>query len=69
MFAPEFVSIPKLRLKKKEQAAELQLLPQLKFAFDILTVSLQGKYTILANVVTKDDDKITCLTATVHFGR
>ncbi|GAM88285.1 hypothetical protein ANO11243_063180 [Dothideomycetidae sp. 11243] len=28
-----------------------------------------GKYTVLADVVTKDDDKITCLTATVTFSR
>jgi len=28
-----------------------------------------GKYTVLADVVTKDDDKITCLTATVVFAR
>jgi len=27
-----------------------------------------GKYTVLADVYTKDDDKITCLTATVIFG-
>ena len=33
-----------------------------------LIVLLQGKYTILANVYTKDGDKVTCLTATVHFG-
>ncbi|QIW99978.1 hypothetical protein AMS68_005496 [Peltaster fructicola] len=26
-----------------------------------------GKYTVLADVVTKDDDKITCLKATVEF--
>jgi len=28
-----------------------------------------GKYTVLADVVTKDDKKITCLTATVEFHR
>jgi len=28
-----------------------------------------GKYTVLADVYTKDDDKITCLTATVIFKR
>jgi len=28
-----------------------------------------GKYTVLADVVSKDDDKITCLTATVTFSR
>ncbi|KAK5138102.1 Phosphatidylglycerol/phosphatidylinositol transfer protein [Meristemomyces frigidus] len=28
-----------------------------------------GKYTVLADVVTKDDEKITCLTATVEFKR
>ncbi|KAL9595611.1 MAG: hypothetical protein Q9219_006348 [cf. Caloplaca sp. 3 TL-2023] len=26
-----------------------------------------GKYTVLADVYTKDDEKITCLMATVHF--
>ncbi|KAI4176747.1 MAG: hypothetical protein LQ343_000840 [Gyalolechia ehrenbergii] len=26
-----------------------------------------GKYTVLADVYTKDDEKITCLQATVHF--
>jgi hypothetical protein len=30
---------------------------------------LQGKYTVQADVFTKDDDHITCLTATVFFGR
>jgi hypothetical protein len=29
----------------------------------------QGKYTVLADVYTKDGDKITCLTATVWFHR
>jgi len=28
-----------------------------------------GKYTVLADVYTKDGDKITCLTATVQFSR
>ena len=28
-----------------------------------------GKYTVLADVKTKDDKKITCLTATVEFHR
>ncbi|WPG99652.1 Hypothetical protein R9X50_00247100 [Acrodontium crateriforme] len=28
-----------------------------------------GKYTVVADVVTKDDEKITCLTATVEFHR
>ncbi|TKX26541.1 phosphatidylglycerol/phosphatidylinositol transfer protein [Elsinoe australis] len=28
-----------------------------------------GKYTVLADVVTKDEEKITCLTATVVFKR
>lgn len=28
-----------------------------------------GKYTVLADVYTKDKDKITCLTATVEFHR
>jgi hypothetical protein len=28
-----------------------------------------GKYTVLADVLTKDDKKITCLTATVEFHR
>jgi len=28
-----------------------------------------GKYTVLADVVTKDEHKITCLTATVTFAR
>ena len=28
-----------------------------------------GKYTVLADVTTKDDKKITCLTATVEFHR
>ncbi|KAF2226200.1 phosphatidylglycerol/phosphatidylinositol transfer protein precursor [Elsinoe ampelina] len=28
-----------------------------------------GKYTVLADVVTKDEEKITCLTATVTFSR
>ncbi|KXS98866.1 hypothetical protein AC578_10837 [Pseudocercospora eumusae] len=28
-----------------------------------------GKYTVLADVRTKDDDRITCLTATVQFSR
>lgn len=27
----------------------------------------QGKYTVLADVYTKDDEKITCLQATVTF--
>jgi hypothetical protein len=30
---------------------------------------MQGKYTVKADVYTKDDDHITCLTATVVFGR
>lgn len=29
---------------------------------------LQGKYTVLADVFTKDDEHITCLTAAVSFG-
>lgn len=28
-----------------------------------------GKYTVLADVFTKDNDKITCLTATIQFHR
>lgn len=28
-----------------------------------------GKYSVIADVVTKDDDKVTCLTATVEFKR
>lgn len=28
-----------------------------------------GKYTVLADVKTKDDKKVTCLTATVEFHR
>jgi len=28
-----------------------------------------GKYTVLADVTTKDDKKITCLSATVEFHR
>lgn len=28
-----------------------------------------GKYTVLADVMTKDEDKVTCLTATVTFTR
>ena len=28
-----------------------------------------GKYTVLADVVTKDEKKVTCLTATVTFSR
>jgi hypothetical protein len=28
-----------------------------------------GKYTVLADVLTKDEKKITCLTATVEFSR
>lgn len=28
-----------------------------------------GKYTVVADVYTKDDEKITCLTATVEFKR
>jgi hypothetical protein len=28
-----------------------------------------GKYTVLADVYTKDNEKITCLTATVWFHR
>lgn len=30
---------------------------------------MQGKYTVLADVFTKDNDKITCLTATIQFHR
>lgn len=30
---------------------------------------VQGKYTVLADVFTKDSKKITCLTATVQFHR
>jgi hypothetical protein len=29
---------------------------------------MQGKYTVLADVYTKDDKPITCLTAQVVFG-
>jgi hypothetical protein len=29
----------------------------------------QGKYTVQADVYSKDDEHITCLTATVFFGR
>lgn len=28
-----------------------------------------GKYSVVADVVTEDDDKVTCLTATVEFKR
>ena len=28
---------------------------------------LKGKYTVLADVYTKDDAKVICLEATVHF--
>lgn len=28
---------------------------------------LQGKYTVLADVYTKDNEKVTCLQAEVHF--
>lgn len=34
----------------------------------LLTATPQGKYTVLADVYTKDDKPITCLTATVVFG-
>lgn len=37
--------------------------------FDCLTNSVQGKYTVLADVFTADDVQITCLTATVAFSR
>jgi hypothetical protein len=30
---------------------------------------LQGKYTVRADVYSADDEHITCLTATVVFGR
>jgi hypothetical protein len=30
---------------------------------------MQGKYTVQADVFTKDGDHITCLTATVFFGK
>lgn len=30
---------------------------------------MQGKYIVQADVYTKDDEHITCLTATVVFGR
>jgi hypothetical protein len=30
---------------------------------------MQGRYTVLADVFTKDGEKITCLTATVAFHR
>ena len=30
---------------------------------------LQGKYTVLADVYSKDNEKITCLTASVIFRR
>lgn len=32
-----------------------------------MTLYQQGKYTVLADVYTKDDEPITCLTATVVF--
>lgn len=35
----------------------------------MLIVSLQGKYTVLADVYDKDQKKITCLTASVVFKR
>lgn len=35
----------------------------------ILTFSLQGKYTVLADVYDKDQKKITCLTASIVFKR
>lgn len=30
-------------------------------------INHQGKYTVLADVYTKDDEKITCLKAQVQF--
>lgn len=30
---------------------------------------MQGKYTVIADVFTADDEPITCLTATVDFSR
>ncbi len=35
----------------------------------LLTLQEQGKYTVNADVYTKDDEHITCLTATVTFAR
>lgn len=34
-----------------------------------LLTYIQGKYTVLADVFTKDKDRITCLTAEVSFSR
>lgn len=41
--------------------------PLLLSIHDILLTTHQGKYTVLADVYTKDDKPITCLTATVVF--
>lgn len=35
----------------------------------ILTEAIQGKYTVRADVYSADDEHITCLTASVVFGR
>ena len=34
-----------------------------------MLIYAQGKYTVLADVISADDEKITCLTATVVFSR
>jgi hypothetical protein len=59
-----------------EQADKVDLECPLKKGEMVLTKTVQlpkeippGKYTVLADVYTKDNEKITCLTATVMFKR
>jgi len=59
-----------------EQADKVDLKCPLKKGEMTLSKTVQlpkeippGKYTVLADVYTKDNEKITCLTATVFFKR
>lgn len=36
---------------------------------NVMLTNLQGQYTVLADVLTQNGDKITCLTAKIAFHR
>ena len=50
-----------------EEIPQVRSLSTPFFAFSFVLIPVQGKYTVLADVYTKDDAKVVCLEATVHF--
>ncbi|MDI1488787.1 MAG: Phosphatidylglycerol/phosphatidylinositol transfer protein [Ramalina farinacea] len=56
------------QMKEVDETCPLSGAKVIKKEVDIPKEVPPGKYTVLADVYTKDDEQITCLQATVHFG-